>query len=230
MLKICPKCGKENVARLGFCVKCGADLYHDADGSEESAADSRADRRALVEEARRRRRARKLRSAGITVAIVVILACAGVAAFLFLRDDGGQSAVTASEAFITTSTMVASTTTTTTEITTTTTEPESSTTTVPDTTPPSVAFVSPREGGEYKVGEAFKVTPDVSDEGGVARVEFQVNHGDEVFFEGTAGATPWVIAWSTKGMKAQKYRLTLTAYDLAGNSAKTEIRITLTTK
>jgi len=104
-----------------------------------------------------------------------------------------------------------------------------------ETVPPNVEIVVPEEGYLYWnwwkmpipsqnsiVIGAINVDVDASDSGsGVDRVEFYVN--DALRY--TKNYPPYKWEWNEKSLGLNLYRLKVTAYDNAGNSASDEIRV-----
>jgi len=81
-----------------------------------------------------------------------------------------------------------------------------------DTTPPTVAIVSPTGG---TVSGTITVSANAYDNVGVARVEFRVN-GVTV---ATDAASPYAFSWTTSSVGDGNATITAVAYDSAGNSA-----------
>jgi YD repeat-containing protein len=92
----------------------------------------------------------------------------------------------------------------------------------PDTTPPTVTMTSPSGGAT--VSGTVTVSADVSDNVGVAGVQFQLD-GAPLGVEDTT--TPYSTAWDTTTASNASHTLTAVARDAAGNSA-TSAGVTVT--
>jgi hypothetical protein len=93
--------------------------------------------------------------------------------------------------------------------------------TIADGVPPVVALTSPSNGAT--VSGTISVQASASDNVGVARVEFRVD-GNLV---ATDSLAPYSFNWNTTGAANGGHTLTAKAYDEAGNSASSQISVTV---
>lgn len=88
-----------------------------------------------------------------------------------------------------------------------------------DVTAPTISLADPTPAGQtagFEHVEGFvTLTPTVSDDGGVDRVEFYVDN----YRVATATDAPWTYEWDTLTRAAGTHTLLARAYDAAGNSA-----------
>jgi 3-phytase len=83
-----------------------------------------------------------------------------------------------------------------------------------DATSPSVSLTSPTSGTVYTAPGTVDVTTSVSDDAGVAKVEF-FDNGTHV---GTEDTAPFALTWSVSSSLNGPHRWTARAYDAAGNA------------
>jgi Big-like domain-containing protein len=98
-------------------------------------------------------------------------------------------------------------------------------TVIQDTTPPTSAITSPKEGADISPGTTVSITGTASDAGGgsVARVEVSVNGGET--FSPATGTTAWSFAWTPTLGPA---RIISRAVDNSGNLQAIPAEITVT--
>jgi thermitase len=94
----------------------------------------------------------------------------------------------------------------------------------PDTTPPSVSFVQPQQGGTVNTSTGEPVTVSASDNVGVASVSL---YADGTLIS-TKTSAPYAFTLNTSGFAGgSQHALTATATDQAGNSTSVSITITV---
>jgi Bacterial Ig domain len=92
-----------------------------------------------------------------------------------------------------------------------------------DTLPPTVGITSPADGSQVRRNDTVTITASVSDNVGVARVEFSVNG----VLRCTDTAPPYTCAWRVPNSAGVTQTLTAKAYDGAGNAASDTRRVTV---
>lgn len=90
-----------------------------------------------------------------------------------------------------------------------------------DTVPPTVAITNPANGSTVKRGRVLIITATSSDDVGVTRVEFYVN-GSLLCTDTVA---PYACNWNVPGKANVFYTLEAKAYDAAGNTGITKVRV-----
>src|SRR5262249_10248759 len=90
-----------------------------------------------------------------------------------------------------------------------------------DTTPPTIGVTSPSSGST--VAGSVAVTTTVSDNVGIAHVDFQIDTGGTT----SVSASPYGYAWDTTALANGTHTLTATAFDQAGNLATASVSVTV---
>jgi hypothetical protein len=91
-----------------------------------------------------------------------------------------------------------------------------------DTTPPSVSFAQPQQGGTVNTSTGEPVNVNASDNVGVASVSL---YADGTLVAGKTSA-PYAFSWNTATFAPGSHTLTATARDQAGNSTSVSITVT----
>ncbi|MGH2567296.1 MAG: Ig-like domain-containing protein, partial [Bacteroidota bacterium] len=91
-----------------------------------------------------------------------------------------------------------------------------------DTTPPTISFTSPSNGAT--VSGTVALSANVSDNVGVAGVQFQVN-GSNAGAEDTSA--PYSVSWNSTQLADGAYTVSAVARDAAGNTATASVSVTV---
>ena len=91
-----------------------------------------------------------------------------------------------------------------------------------DTTPPTVSITSPLNNSIVQRNSWVTVSASASDNIGVKKVEFYVNNS----LLATDSASPYNISWKVPNTKNIAYTLSARAYDAAGNTAVSSVKVT----
>lgn len=100
--------------------------------------------------------------------------------------------------------------------------PTITSTTIIDTTPPSVVFVTPKNGSLVARKSSVSMTANATDASGIAKVEFYVNE----VLTCTDTSVTYSCSFRTSAVKGTQYNLSAKAYDKKNNAATTTISIT----
>lgn len=92
-----------------------------------------------------------------------------------------------------------------------------------DAQPPLVSLTSPREGDT--LSGIVSIVAEASDNVGVAKVELYFNNAGTPFF--TATRPPYALTGDSTKAPNGSYSMTVTAHDLAGNTASTAVNFTV---
>mgnify|MGYP001609209025 FL=1 len=90
---------------------------------------------------------------------------------------------------------------------------------VPDTTPPTVAIISPVNGAT--IGSSVTIKVSATDNVGVAKVEIYIDGTLKV----TDTTSPYTYKWNTRKVATGSHTITAKAYDAAGNTASTIVSV-----
>lgn len=87
---------------------------------------------------------------------------------------------------------------------------------------PTVSITSPVNGGTVSKGTTTTITAQASDSQGISKVEFYVNNS----LTCTDTASSYACNWKVPARNKVSYMLTAKAYNLAGNTTSSSIRVT----
>ena len=91
--------------------------------------------------------------------------------------------------------------------------------------PPAVSFISPSEGDN--VSGVVQVTANATDDAGVTHVVFEVNGAQ--FADDVDGTDGWSATWDTTSLAPGIYNLRVSAYDTAGQVARSKATVSVGT-
>lgn len=88
-----------------------------------------------------------------------------------------------------------------------------------DTNPPTLNILQPKAGST--VSKTIDIKAEATDESGISKVEFYINNK----LVATATTQPYTYRWNTRSVKDGWHTITVKAYDNAGNTAQTSIKV-----
>jgi len=93
---------------------------------------------------------------------------------------------------------------------------------VPDTTAPTVSITNPVNGSTVKHASVVTIAANASDNVAVTKIAFSVN-GTLLCTDTTS---PYSCVWNVPGKKGATYTIIAKAYDAAGNTAASTVKVT----